>query len=243
MKRMLDIVLSLTGLIIFSPVLLTTMLLIWLQDFHNPLYIPFRAGKDKKPFRMVKLRSMVVNADKNKVDSTSNNDSRITYVGKFIRAFKLDEIMQLWNVLIGDMSLVGPRPNIDRETNLYTKEEQELLNVKPGITDFSSIVFADEGSILADKADPDLAYNQLIRPWKSRLGIFYVNNCSFMVDIKLILLTIQVILNRPRALEKVSKLLKNLGADEKLCQIAKRQDSLIPTPPPGMEQVITRRPQ
>jgi lipopolysaccharide/colanic/teichoic acid biosynthesis glycosyltransferase len=114
---------------------------------------------------------MIKNADQSGVDSTGAADRRITPVGHFIRRYKLDEITQLWNVLKGDMSLVGPRPNVQRETDMYTGIERRLLSVKPGITDFSSIVFSDEGDILKDHADPDIAYNQLIRPGKSALGL------------------------------------------------------------------------
>ena len=121
---------------------------------------------------MIKLRSMIVNAEKSKVDSTSSNDPRITKIGKIIRKLKLDELSQLFNVFIGEMSLVGPRPNVKRETDLYTKVEKNLLSVKPGITDFASIIFSDESEILKNVDDPDISYNQLIRPWKSRLGLF-----------------------------------------------------------------------
>ena len=131
-----------------SPVLLPVMFLVWWQDRHSPFYVASRVGLDQRPFRMVKLRSMRIGADKSGVDSTSAGDSRITPVGHFIRRYKLDELTQLWNVLIGDMSLVGPRPNVERETRLYTDLEQRLLTVKPGITDYASIVFADEGEIL-----------------------------------------------------------------------------------------------
>ena len=117
---------------------------------------------------------MSISADKNGVNSTSLNDARITPVGHKIRKYKLDEFTQLWNVLIGDMSLVGPRPNVLVDTNLYTKVERKLLTVRPGITDFSSIVFSDEGKILENKKDPNLSYNQFIRPWKSRLGLIYI---------------------------------------------------------------------
>lgn len=240
-KRVFDLFFSILGLFFCSPILLFAMLAVWLQDFASPFYIPPRVGKDEKKFFMVKLRSMVVRADSSKVDSTSNSDSRITIVGKIIRRFKLDELMQLWNVFLGDMSLVGPRPNIQRETDLYTDEEKKLLNVKPGITDFSSIVFADEGDILDGSEDPDIDYNQLIRPWKSRLGIFYVENRSLVVDIKLILLTIVVIVNRGNALSKLSRLLESLGADKKLCDISKRNECLVPTPPPGLDEIITSR--
>ena len=142
MKRLFDINVSLIGLLVLSPVLLPVMFLVWRQDGHSPFYIAPRVGKGERIFRMVKLRSMVINADKSGVDSTSGNDSRITSVGHFIRRYKLDELTELWNVLLGDMSLVGPRPNVQRETNLYSEVEKELLSVRPGITDFSSIVFS-----------------------------------------------------------------------------------------------------
>lgn len=241
MKRLLDILLSATGLVIAAPVLLPVMFLIWRHDFASPFYVAPRVGKDGVLFKMVKLRSMVVNADKTGVDSTSGSDMRITPVGHFVRRYKLDELTQLWNVLRGDMSLVGPRPNVKRETDLYTLEERKLLAVKPGITDFASIVFADEGDILKDKADPDIAYNQLIRPWKSRLGIFYVEHRNFLLDLKLVLLTALAILNRAAALSRVQRLLIKLHAPDSLIAVAGRTGQLVPTPPPGTTQIVTSR--
>ena len=144
-KRIFYIVTALAGLIFLSPALILIILAIWLQDFKSPFYISERVGKNEKTFRIIKLRSMIVGADKKGVDSTSANDSRITTVGKIVRKYKLDELSQLFNVIKGDMSLVGPRPNVKRETDIYTVEEKKLLAVKPGITDFASIVFADEG--------------------------------------------------------------------------------------------------
>jgi lipopolysaccharide/colanic/teichoic acid biosynthesis glycosyltransferase len=119
MKRLLDIVVSFLGLFFMSPVLAVVIYLIWKQDHHSPFYVASRVGKNGKIFKMVKLRSMIVDADKTGVDSTSADDVRITSIGRFIRRFKLDEFTQLWNVLKGDMSLVGPRPNVKRETDLY----------------------------------------------------------------------------------------------------------------------------
>jgi lipopolysaccharide/colanic/teichoic acid biosynthesis glycosyltransferase len=158
-----------------------------------------------------------------------------------IRRFKLDELTQLWNVLTGDMSLVGPRPNVERETRLYTSEERRLLTVKPGITDFASIVFADEGEILKDQADPDIAYNQLIRPWKSRLGIFYVQNASVLLDVELVILTALAIVSRDRALRRVHAALVRLGAPNDLARVALRTASLEPLPPPGATTIVTSR--
>src|SRR5947207_997277 len=139
MKRLFDIVCSTAGLILTSPILLPVMLLIWRQDGFSPFYVAARVGRGESAFRMVKLRSMIKNADKSGVDSTSTDDRRITPVGQFVRKYKLDELAQLWNVLKGEMSLVGPRPNVKRETDLYTTEEKKLLAVRPGITDFASI--------------------------------------------------------------------------------------------------------
>ncbi len=241
MKRLFDIVVSVLGLAMASPVLMPVIFLVWIQDRYSPFYISSRVGRGEGLFRMMKLRSMVINADESGVDSTSNNDNRITLVGHFIRRFKLDEITQLWNVLKGDMSFVGPRPNVKRQTDLYTKDEKLLLSVTPGITDFSSIVFSDEGEILADKDDPDLSYNQLIRPWKSRLGLFYVENQSVWLDIKLIVYTILAIVNRNKALVKISNLLRKMGADKELVRVTRREMELIPTPPPGSTQVVTSR--
>jgi lipopolysaccharide/colanic/teichoic acid biosynthesis glycosyltransferase len=241
MKRILDFILSLIGLVLASPILLPTIFLVWIQDWHSPFYIAARVGKNERPFKMLKLRSMIVNADKTGVDSTASNDKRITGVGRFIRKYKLDELSQLWNVLIGDMSLVGPRPNVKRETDLYTIEEKKLLNVRPGITDFSSIVFSDEGEILKDQKDPDIAYNQLIRPGKSMLGIFYIDKNNILIDLKLIFLTAIAIVSKENALIGVVSLLKNLKADESLIEIASRKKDLVPMPPPGAKNIVMNR--
>lgn len=241
MKRLLDLVVSASGLLIASPVLVPVMFLVWIQDWHSPFYIAPRVGRHGHLFKMIKLRSMIVNADKSGVDSTSSSDQRITKVGHFIRRYKLDELTQLWNVLLGDMSLVGPRPNVKRETDLYTAVEKRLLEVKPGITDISSIVFSDEGEILRDKPDPDIAYHQLIRPGKSKLGLFYIDNQGFLLDFKLILLTALAIVSRDAALRRLVSLMERLKASQELLTIAARQVELEPLPPPGAMTVVTSR--
>ena len=241
MKNVLDRILAFLGLVISAPIIAPVILLVWLGDRKSPFYIADRTGKAGANFQMVKLRSMVQGADLTGVDSTSAEDRRITPVGHFIRRYKLDEITQLWNVLKGDMSLVGPRPNVPRETKLYTTQERRLLTVKPGITDFSSIVFSDEGEILKGSQDPDLAYNQLIRPAKSRLGLVYVDKRSLFIDLQLILLTVLAVFSRETALKHVVRLLKNIGADEKLCKIASRKEPLEPAPPPGAEEIVSQR--
>jgi lipopolysaccharide/colanic/teichoic acid biosynthesis glycosyltransferase len=184
---------------------------------------------------------MKVNAEASKVDSTSANDERITKVGKYIRKFKLDEITQLINVFIGNMSLVGPRPNVKRDVLLYTSEEQKLLSIRPGITDFASIVFSDEGEILSPFDDPDLAYNQIIRPTKSRLGLHYIEKSGFLVDLKLLVITFIVVFSRKLALKLVCNLLLSTGADESLVRISSRVSKLTPAPPPGSFEIVTTR--
>lgn len=241
MKRVLDFTASLFGLLVLSPILIVVIVLLWMQDYKLPFYIAPRVGKDEKQFNMVKLRSMIVNLDTSGPDSTSANDIRITPLGHFIRKFKLDELGQLWNVLVGDMSLVGPRPNVKKETDLYTAVEKKLLSVKPGITDFSSIVFSDEGVILEDKDDPDLAYNQFIRPWKSRLGLIYIENQTLVLDIQLIFCTVLAILSKENALAWVSRKLQELGADDTVVVMSRRQIELYPFPPPGTDKIVFER--
>lgn len=240
-KRSIDVALSLIGLIILAPLFILVLLLIWINDFQNPLYVPSRIGKNNKKFKMVKLRSMLVDADKSGVDSTSKYDPRITKIGHFIRKFKLDELSQLLNVLKGDMSLVGPRPNVERETQLYTDREKKILDVRPGITDFASIIFSDEADILSNQQDPDIAYNQLIRPWKSRLAILYVNKKNLLIDVGLIIATIISIISRKNALKLVNYLLKKITSDKELINFSKRKTELKPTAPPGMETIVTNR--
>jgi lipopolysaccharide/colanic/teichoic acid biosynthesis glycosyltransferase len=241
MKRIFDVVLSFVGLVFASPVLFVVMFLVWKQDWKSPLYIASRVGRKGEEFSMIKLRSMVANADETGVDSTGAQDNRITPVGYFIRRSKLDEISQLWNVLLGDMSLVGPRPNVKRETDLYSSVEKWLLEMRPGITDFSSIIFSDEGDILKGKNDPDLAYNQLIRPWKSRLGLVYIDNRSLWLDIELIFYTVMVIVSKQKAVDWVVRKLSALGVDPEIVDVCKRDSELQPFPPPGMDTVVTSR--
>ena len=236
-KRLFDLTVSALGLLVFSPFLMIALLLVWIQDWHSPLYIARRVGRDGAPFQMVKIRSMIMRGELQGANSTSNDDRRITPVGHFIRRYKLDELAQLWNVLIGDMSLVGPRPQVQAGVDVYTELEHLLLSVRPGITDFASVVFADEGSILEGKIDPDLAYDQLIRPGKSRLSLFYIQNSSFKVDVLLIWLTFLAIVSRGYALQGIQRILKKLNADAELIEIAGRECPLIPRPLLGTTKV------
>jgi lipopolysaccharide/colanic/teichoic acid biosynthesis glycosyltransferase len=158
-----------------------------------------------------------------------------------MRKTRLDELPQLWNVFIGEMSLVGPRPNVKRETDIYTFKEKELLTVRPGITDFASIVFADEGEILAGVPNPDISYNQLIRPGKNELGLFYILNQSFLLDLLILFLTVISIFSRGSSLIIIPSILKKLDAKIELIELASRKKPLIPMPPPGATKIVTTR--
>jgi len=240
-KRIFDVAVAAAGLVATAPVLVPVLVATWAQDRHSPFYIANRVARGGGHFRMVKVRSMVIGADKSGVDSTAANDRRITRVGMFVRRFKVDELPQLWNVLKGDMSLVGPRPNVERDVALYTEEERRLLTVRPGITDLSSIVFADEGQILEGAADPDLDYNRRIRPYKSRLGLLLIDHESLGLDLRIIGLTLLGAVSRQRALFGVVRILEGLGADKLLRRVASRRAPLLPHPPPGATEIVRSR--
>jgi lipopolysaccharide/colanic/teichoic acid biosynthesis glycosyltransferase len=242
-KRVLDVVASVLGLIVGSVILAPAMIAVWLQDYHSPFYVASRVGRGGGTFRMVKLRSMRVLADTTGVASTASDDSRITTVGRLVRRWKLDELTQLWNVLKGDMSLVGPRPQVAQDVARYTDEERRLLTVRPGITDMASIVFADEGAILTGADDPDERYQQLIRPWKARLALLYVDTRpGLLADLRLLWLTLLNSVSRRRALEGVAALVRSLGGDPALERVAQRATALEPAPPPGGDRVFTKPP-
>jgi lipopolysaccharide/colanic/teichoic acid biosynthesis glycosyltransferase len=225
-RRLLDIILSGFGILLLSPFLLVVLFLVWRQDRHSPFYLGERAGRNGVTFKMIKIRSMIIGADRTGVESTGSNDWRITPLGQFIRRGKIDELSQLWNVFKGDMSLVGPRPNTLKAVAGYSAEERYLLTVRPGITDFSSIVFSDEGEIIKNDPDPDAAYDRLIRPWKSKLGLLYVSNASAILNLKLIWLTVVAITNKKKALIGLQYLLKQYQADPTLMAVCERNQSL-----------------
>lgn len=232
-KRAFDILAASAGLVVFSPLLLAVMIAIWIQDRQSPFYIAPRASRGGEVFHMVKFRSMVVDADRIGGSSTSATDRRITPVGQFVRAYKLDELIQLWNVLKGEMSLVGPRPQVPSDAALYTNAEKRMLSVSPGVTDPASIVFSDEGEILKGSTDPDLLYNQIIRPWKSRLALAYIDHRNFWIDLWLIILTLVAIISRRTALRALGYLLNGWGLDPLVIRMAERKEPLLAYPPPA----------
>lgn len=197
LKRLFDIFFALVGLTVFSPFLLVIAIAIKLESEGPVFYRGLRVGRYGKPFRIFKFRSMVQDAEKLGADSTSANDARVTRCGRFIRQFKLDELSQLINVLIGDMSIVGPRPEVQKFVDMYTEEEKAILNLRPGITDWASIKFHNEGEIIEASGieDADEAYARLIRPEKLRLQLKYVREHNLWIDIKIILATLFTIVS------------------------------------------------
>jgi len=232
MTRLCDLLIATIGMLLAAPVLLFCMLLITLQDGHSPLYIATRVGRGERPFRMIKLRSMRVRADASGVTSTAADDQRITWIGRFVRRWKFDELPQLWNVLGGSMSLVGPRPQVPQGVATYTDEERALLRVRPGITDLASIVFADEGDILAGSDDPDACYDAIIRPWKSRLALLYGKRPGIRLYLRILYLTALNVCSRRRALRGVRCTVERLGGDGVLQRMAGRDEELLAHPPP-----------
>jgi lipopolysaccharide/colanic/teichoic acid biosynthesis glycosyltransferase len=190
MKRIFDMVMATVGLAVLGPMLIWIAGRIKAEDGGPVFYRGVRVGLNGRLFKIYKFRSMVVNAEKVGPSSTASEDPRITRIGRWIRAYKLDELPQLLNVLSGEMSFVGPRPEVKKFTDMYTVAEKVILTVRPGITDWASIWNSDEAALLAGAEDPDKAYLELIRPEKLRLQLKYVRDRSLMVDIRIILLTL-----------------------------------------------------
>lgn len=194
-KRLFDLTVASTGFIIFLPIFIVIPILIKLESQGPVFFRGERVGRYGKPFLIYKFRSMVLDADRKGASSTSSKDPRITRVGHFIRKYKLDEISQLINVFLGSMSLVGPRPQVKWAVDAYTDEEKSILQLRPGITDWASIKFHNEGEIIQKSgiADPDKAYMELIHPEKMRLQLKYLNERSFWIDLKILFNTVMVL--------------------------------------------------
>lgn len=188
-KRLFDLLVSAVALIVLSPVLLVFAWLIKRHDGGPVFYRGRRVGLNGRVFEMLKFRTMVLNADKMGASSTAEDDPRITAVGHTMRRYKIDELPQLINVLRGEMSIVGPRPQVEWAVALYSERERALLSVRPGITDYASIRFRNEGEILAGSADPDRDYLEKIAPEKIRLGLLYVETHTLMTDLRIIAAT------------------------------------------------------
>ena len=190
MKRLFDITASFFGIIILSPLLIFIGLWVGLSSKGGVFYKQIRVGRNNKDFKLYKFRSMRVNSDKQGLLTVGSNDSRITKAGYFIRKYKIDELPQLFNVLKGDMSFVGPRPEVRRYVDLYSKEQMKVLSVRPGITDPASIKYRNENDILSSQSNPEEYYIQHIMPDKLKINIDYINTQTFIKDIKIIFQTI-----------------------------------------------------
>ena len=204
LKRFTDVMLALLGLTISAPVLVYVAARIKLEDGGAVFYRGIRVGRDGRHFRMFKLRTMVIDADKVGGPSAAAGDPRITRIGTWLRQHKLDELPQFINVLVGDMSFVGPRPEVPFYTDMYSEDERAILSVRPGITDFATLWNSNEGEVLAGSDDPERTYMERIRPTKIRLQLEYVERQSFWTDVFIIWRTVTAVVTRktPQALEE-----------------------------------------
>lgn len=189
MIRFCDIVLSCLGLLLLSPLFVVVAVWIVIDNPGPIFYRQQRVGKDGKDFGLLKFRSMRIGADKESLITIGEHDSRITRAGYYIRKYKLDELPQLWNVLVGDMSLVGPRPEVRKYVDMYTDEQLLVLSVRPGITDYASIEYIDENRLLAQAEDPDRTYIEEIMPAKIALNMRYIEHQTLGEYLKIIFLT------------------------------------------------------
>lgn len=239
LKNLFDYLLAFLLITILAIPTVIILIFVYKQDFNNPIYISKRVKKNNEIFSLLKIRSMKISNEKNVITSTSYNDPRISKIGYAIRRYKIDEIPQLINIVKNEMSFVGPRPNVFEEVNLYTDQEKKLLNVKPGITDYASIIFSDESEILKNSTNPNLDYNLLIRPWKSLIGIYYVENRNFFMDIEILFLTFFSLLNKDFTTSYISK--KLLKHDfETYSKLFNPNRVLKPLPPPGSTKLVSQ---
>jgi lipopolysaccharide/colanic/teichoic acid biosynthesis glycosyltransferase len=189
LKRVFDIISSLTVLIIISPILILISILIIIDSKGHVFYSQKRVGIKAKEFKLYKFRTMKPNSELKGL-LTIGNDSRITRLGYYLRKTKLDELPQLFNIILGDMSVVGPRPETPNYVKLYTEEQQKVLKVRPGLTDYASLKFINESEILAKHENPEKAYIEIIMPEKLSLNLDYIRDQSFFLDLKIIIRTV-----------------------------------------------------
>jgi len=190
LKRLFDIIFSLIVLLTFLPVFIVVAVLIGVDSKGGVFFKQIRVGKNNVDFFLYKFRTMSVGSDKKGEITIGNNDSRITKVGSVLRKYKLDEFPQLLNILNGEMSIVGPRPEVRKYVELYTKEQLNVLSVKPGLTDYASLEYINESEILGNSEDPNQTYINEIMPIKLKLNLRYISKISFITDLSLIFKTI-----------------------------------------------------
>ena len=190
LKRIFDIIASLIGIILLLPFFIVICLAMIVSCGFPLFYLQTRVGKNGKDFKLFKFRTMHLDADKKGLLTVGGRDPRVTSIGYYLRKYKLDELPQLFNVLFGTMSLVGPRPEVRKYVDLYTKEQQQVLSVKPGITDFASLEYINENDLLAKSDNPEKTYIDEIMPAKLALNAKYIQQQGLLVDFKIILKTI-----------------------------------------------------
>lgn len=196
MIRFFDVVFSVLGIVFLSPLLIIVYIMIIIESKGGGFYTQQRVGLNGIDFKLIKFRSMAVGSDKKGLITIGGNDTRITNIGLFIRKFKIDELPQLFNVLVGDMSIVGPRPEVSKYVDLYSKDQRKILNTKPGITDYASIEYVNENEILGATLEPDKVYIQEIMPAKIKLNIKYIENKGLKEYFKIIILTFYKIIQK-----------------------------------------------
>ncbi len=189
-KRLFDIFSSLLGLVILFPFLIAISVLIFVNSRGGVFYRQIRVGKNGKDFKLWKFRTMQPDSDKNGLLTVGGRDARITSLGYYLRKYKLDELPQLMNVFVGEMSVVGPRPEVRKYVDLYTSEQLHVLDVQPGITDYASIEYANENDLLAESSDPENKYIQQVMPAKLKLNMKYIAEKSLGTDLKIIFRTL-----------------------------------------------------
>jgi lipopolysaccharide/colanic/teichoic acid biosynthesis glycosyltransferase len=196
MKRVFDFIFATIGLLVLSPLFLIIIGLIRYDSEGGAMYLQKRVGLNNNEFVLFKFRTMQIDSERKGFITIGNNDVRITKIGRFLRKYKIDELPQLINVFLGDMSLVGPRPEVRKYVDLYTEEQKHVLSIKPGISDYASIKFLNENELLANSLDPNNCYENEIMPEKLRLNLIYIKNRSLFEDVKIVLLTFKsIILN------------------------------------------------
>ena len=191
LKRLFDILLSLTGLVILMPVFIFFAIWIILDSRGGALYKQSRVGRYNRDFNLLKFRTMFISSDQLGLLTIGEQDKRITRAGKFLRKYKLDEFPQLWNILIGEMSFIGPRPEVRKYVELYNSSQLNVLNARPGLTDYASIEYIDENKLLGKSDDPEKTYIEVIMPAKLELNQKYIEEQSLVTDIKILFRTIR----------------------------------------------------
>jgi lipopolysaccharide/colanic/teichoic acid biosynthesis glycosyltransferase len=193
-KRLIDIILSFTGLIILLPLFLIISLLILLDSKGSVFFIQKRVGKDNKDFQLIKFRTMFIHSEDSGLLTISNTDKRITKTGKWLRKYKIDETTQLINILKGEMSFVGPRPEVRKYVQLYSENQMKILSVKPGLTDYASLKYINENELLEQYDNPEQVYIEKIMPEKLALNLKYIEDKGFFKDLQIMFMTIKKII-------------------------------------------------